>query len=133
MIEKWRESSDQGGAYGALLTDLSKAFDCLPHDLLIAKLHAYGLDTKSLKLMLSYLTNRKQRVKISDTYSSWSKILFRVPQGSILGPLLFNFFICDLFLFLPRFDIANYADDNTPYLTNNNIVDILTQSARDLK
>ena len=133
MIEKWRESSDQGGAYGALLTDLSKAFDCLPHDLLIAKLHAYGLDTKSLKLMLSYLTNRKQRVKISDTYSSWSKILFRVPQGSILGPLLFNFFICDLFLFLPRFDIANYADDNTPYSTNNNIVDILTQSARDLK
>ena len=133
MIEKWRESLDQGGAYGALLTDLSKAFDSLPHDLLIAKLHAYGLDTKSLKLMLSYLTNRKQRVKISDTYSSWSKILFRVPQGSILGPLLFNFFICDLFLFLPRFDIADYADDNTPYLTNNNIVDILTQSARDLK
>ena len=85
MIEKWRESLDQGGTYGALLTDLSKTFDCL-HDLLIAKLHAYGLDTKSLKLMLSYLTNRKQRVKINDTYSYWSKILFGVPQGSILGP-----------------------------------------------
>ena len=52
MIEKWRESLDQGGAYDALLTDLSKAFDCLSQDLLIAKLHAYGLDTKSLKLML---------------------------------------------------------------------------------
>ena len=87
MIEKWRESLDQGGAYGALLTDLSKAFDCLPHDLLIAKLHAYGLDIKSLKLMFSYLTNRKQRVKINGTYSSWSEILFGVPQGSILGPL----------------------------------------------
>ena len=58
MIEKRREFLDQGGAYGALLTDLSKAFDCLPHDLLIAKLHAYGLDTKSLKTNVSYLTKR---------------------------------------------------------------------------
>ena len=126
MIEKWRESLDQGGAYGVLLKDLSKAFDCLPRNLLIARLRAYGLDAKSLKLMLSYLTNRKQRVKINDTYSFWSKILFGVPQGSILGQLLFNILICDLFLFLPNFDRANYADDNTLYSANNNIADILS-------
>ena len=76
MIEKWRESLDQGGAYGALLTDLSKAFDCLPHELIIAKLYAYGVDMPSLKLINSYLSKRRQRIKINDVYSSWSEILF---------------------------------------------------------
>ena len=106
---------DKEGTCGALLTDLSKAFDCLPHDLLIAKLHAYGVDSKSLRILSSYLTNRKQRVRIGTSYSSWFDILAGVPQGSILGPLLFNIFISDLFLFF-GVDIANYADDNTLYV-----------------
>ena len=87
-FEKWRKSLNESGAVGALLTDLSKAFDCLPHELLIAKLHAYGVDIPSLKLLHSYLTKRKQRVKLNVTYSSWSEIIFGVPQGSILGPLV---------------------------------------------
>ena len=71
MIEKWRQSLDKGGNYGALLTDLSKVFDCLPHDLLIAKLHAYGFDMPALRLLHNYLTNRGQRVKIDNAFSSW--------------------------------------------------------------
>ena len=70
MIEKWRESLDSGGNFGALLTDRSKAFECLPHVLLIAKLHAYRLDMASLKFLHYYLTKRRQRVKINNTYSS---------------------------------------------------------------
>ena len=97
MIEKLRKSLDSGEASAALSTDLSKAFDCLPHDLLIAKLHAYGIKKGSLKLLFSYLKNRKQRVRLNNTYSEWIDILFGVPPGSILGPLLFNIFLCDLF------------------------------------
>ena len=97
MIEKLRKSLDSGEASAALLTDLSKAFECLPHDLLIAKLHAYGIKEGSLNLLFSYLKNRKQRVYLSNTYGEWIDILFGVPQGSILGPLLFKIILCDLF------------------------------------
>ena len=114
LVGKWKKSVDNGGAFGALLTDLSKTFDYLP-ELLIGKLDAYGFDKSSLKLIHSYLSNRKQRVKINDRYSSWSEILFGVPQGSILGPLLFSIFMCDMFYFLEDFDIANCADDSTSY------------------
>ena len=93
MVVNCRKALDQWIEYGALLTDLSKAFDCLPHDLIVAKLHAYGFSTESLRLIKSYLTERKQRVKMNDQFSSWLDIAVGVPQGSILEPLLFNIFL----------------------------------------
>ena len=116
MIEKWKTAVDNGGVFAALLTDLSKAFDCIPHDLIIAKLAAYGFDTNALKLTHNYLYNKKQRVKINSAYSIWKDIFFSVPQGSIVRPLLFNIHLCDLFCFLENIDIASYTDDNTLYL-----------------
>ena len=124
MIEKWRKSFDSGGAFGALLTDLSKAFGCLHHELLTTKLHAYGVDIPS-QLLHSYLTKPKQRVKLNGTYSSWSETLFGVPQWSILGPLLIKMFLCDLFHFVLYVDIANYAEDNTPHSYNINLNKVL--------
>ena len=76
--------------------DLSKAFDRLLHDLLIAKLAVYGFDHESLTLIQSYLSNRKQRTKVNNTCTTFSDIIFGVSQGSILGPLLFNISICDV-------------------------------------
>ena len=121
MLEKWKRTVDNSKMFGALLTDLSKAFDCLDHELLIAKLNAYGFSLTALKLVHNYLSNRKQRTKINSTYSSLLEIIFGVPQGSILGPLLFNIFLIDLFFIIEDTDIASYADDNTPYVIADNI------------
>ena len=118
MLERWKKALDNSNTAGALLTDLSKAFDCLNHELLIAKLEAYGFHHSAITYILSYLSNRKHRTKVNNFFSSWSNIQTGEPQGSILGPLIFNIYMNDIF-YIREGDLANYADDNTPYAIAN--------------
>ena len=114
LIDDCKSALDRGKNVGLLLLDLSKAFDCLPHRLLLCKLHAYGMSREACKLILSYLRNRLQRVKIASVKSDWSYMIKGVPQGSVLGPLPFNIFLNDIFFVLSHnISIYNYADDNT--------------------
>ena len=100
--------------------DLSKAFDTLNHDLLIAKLEAYGFSENSLNYIQSYLRNRLQRTNVNNNFSLWKDIFSGVPQGSILGPLMFNIYINDIFLFPDNVFLSNYADDTTLYSAGEN-------------
>ena len=96
--------------------DLSKAFDTINHKLPIAKLYAYGFSTDALEVLLSYLQNTWQRFKINTNFSSWTQLLQGVPQGSVLGPILFNIYISDTFFALKGVHICNFTDDTTPYV-----------------
>ncbi len=121
-LEDWKLALDNKEHVGCVLMDLSKAFDALPHCLLLAKLKAYGVSESACLLILSYLSMRKQRVKIGKHRSDWQLIKRGVPQGSITGPLLFNIFLNDLFYFLHgQCNLYNYADDNTLSYSNKDI------------
>ena len=98
MMDKWKKAVDNHKVFGAVLTDLSKEFECICHDLLLAKLNVNGLSLPALKLITDYLQNGKQRTKIGSVYSYLKYIISGVPQASILGPLLFNIFYVTFFL-----------------------------------
>ena len=108
-----------------LLTDLSNAFDCLNHDLLIAKLEAYGFEYMSLNMIHNYLSGRKHRKKVNNHFGECADILSGIPQGSILGPLLFNIYINNLFYFIQEDRVTNYADDTTPYDIKSNYAELI--------
>ena len=132
MLENWKKALDCNKKIGAVLADLSKAFDCLNHDLLIAKFEAYGFNIEALTFIQDYLSNRSQRTKVNSEYSSYRDIKYGVPQRSILGPLLFNIFLSDIFFFVKDSKITNYADDNTPYATEDSVEKLLETLEREL-
>ena len=126
MKEKWRKCLDKAVISGAILTDLSKTFDCILHDLLVGKLAAYCFDYQSLRIMENFLSNKQQRTKIYNDFCRYSEIIYGVPKGSLLGPLLFNIYICDIFFDIIECDIASYADDNTPYNFDFNLDNVIS-------
>ena len=133
LLEDWRAKLENKEIIGTILCDLSKAFDTLPHDLLIAKLNAYGVEYNSLKLISNYLTNRKQRCKIGSSFSTWADILVGVPQGSVLGPLFFNICINDFFFSIKESSICNFADHQNIYTSAKHLIDVVYKLENDMK
>ena len=109
MLEKLKKALDKGFTTGILLTDLTKVFDCISHQ----QLNAYGFSKISHNLIYDYSSARKQRTKVNESYSSWHEIVYGVPHGAVLCPLLFNIYINDLF-FSKEFQMMNFADDCSP-------------------
>ena len=111
LIEEWKKHLDNNYFVGVLM-DLYEAFDCIPHNLLIAKSAAYGFDKNSLKYLYSYLKNRQQCVRINNVCGEFKEIISGVPQGSIVSPIPFNIFLNNFFYTIETASGHNFAVDN---------------------
>ena len=124
MIDLWLNAIDNSKMVGVVLVDFKKAFDLVDHQILIKKLEIYGLKADTLLWFNTYLSNRKQQVAINNSKSEFKHISCGVPQGSILGPLLFLLFINDLPLYTSNVCTDLYADDTTLYDVQNSMEQI---------
>ncbi len=131
LCEEMRHAMDHSEVAALILMDLSKAFDCLPHDLMAAKSIAYGMSHSTIKLLINYLRHRKQCVKIGSEVSNWMTILKGIPQGSILGPCLFNPFLNEFMYILKHSIPVNYADDNTLCVKGKKLMETLERVRQD--
>ncbi len=133
LIDSWKYALDNDKFVGTLLIDLSKVFYCILHGLLIAKMKAYGLSDEACTFMSIYICDRYQRVKVSNTKSSWTKLTKGIPQGSALGPFLLNVFMNDIFYFMEICDLVNNADDNTLSVIERTVQMVLSALKKDVE
>lgn len=124
MVESWLDALDNGKLIGVLFIDFKKAFDLVDHEILLSKLQLYGLSKETCSWFKTYLTQRQQLVSLSDIRSDFQTVMYGVPQGSILGPLLFLLFINDLPLYVNDIHAELYADDTTLFDIQDSLTDI---------
>ena len=127
MIETIPKTRENHEMFADVMIDLFKAFDFISHELLTANLNAYGFNETSLKVIISYLKNRMQTTKGSLSFSELLSIIYGVPQGLILGPVLFVISICDLFIINKDVNFCSYIDDTTPYITGMSFEQIIPE------
>ena len=132
-VDDWKIALDQGEIVGTVMIDLSKAFDIIDHPLLLKKLDAYGVRGSELKWFTDYLSGRKQRVVMDGVLSVWKDIVKGVPQGSILGPLLFTIFVNDLPDTVEQCTVNLYADDSAIYTSDKDPCGVSTKLEGDLR